>query len=142
VSQQLLDIDPLVQRTALNVLRLFKIEWLNPYLESLIRLVDNKTLRSELTAFPLAKDCSGVRAEDAVLEILPEHRKDFVPVLIACLFPKMRKRSGRLGGKGKKKIFRMLFGRLFGFPIWHSSLKFMRCRFISQVHQDLLESPY
>lgn len=142
VSQQLLDIDPLVQRTALNVLRLFKIEWLNPYLESLIRLVDNKTLRSELTAFPLAKDCSGVRAEDAVLEILPEHRKDFVPVLIACLFPKMRKRSGRLGGKGKKKIFRMLFGRLFGFPIWHSSLKFMRCRFISQVHQDLLESPF
>eukprot|EP00890_Picochlorum_soloecismus_P003078 jgi/Picsp_1/3771/NSC_06606-R1_u3 snornp protein utp20 len=100
VSQQLLDTDPLVQKTALNVLKLFKIEWLNPYLESLLKIVDNKTLRSELTAFPLAKESSGVRAEDAVLEILPEHRKGFVPVLIACLFPKMRKRSGRLGGKG------------------------------------------
>lgn len=101
ISQQLLDIDPLVQKTALNVLRLFKMDWLNPYLESLLRLVDNKTLRSELTAFPLAKESSGVRAEDAMSEILPEHRKGFVPVLIACLFPKMRKRSGRLGGKGE-----------------------------------------
>lgn len=35
-------------------LQVFKLKFLLPYLERLLRLADNKTLRAELTAFPLA----------------------------------------------------------------------------------------
>ena len=35
-------------------LQAFRIKWLAPYLDRLLRLADNKTLRAELTAFPLA----------------------------------------------------------------------------------------
>lgn len=102
VAGQLLSIDPLVQKTALNVLKLFKIPWLNPYHDSLLRIIDNKTLRAELTSFPLAVDSSSVRKDDQVIEILPEHRQELVSILIAVLFPRMRKRNGRLGGKGTR----------------------------------------
>ncbi len=100
VSSHVMDLDPLVQKTVFNVLKLFKLKWLNPYVERILRLVDNKTLRSELTAFPLAHDATSTRSEDSVVQIEAEHRKDLVPFIIACLFPRMRKRNGRLGGKG------------------------------------------
>lgn len=48
-------------RTPLRAcLQVFKLKFLLPYLERLLRLADNKTLRAELTAFPLA-----VRQADA-----------------------------------------------------------------------------
>ena len=100
VACQIMDIDPLVQKTVLQVLQLFKLEWLNPYLENLLRLVDNKTMRAELTAFPIAPSSTSVRKDDNVVVIESEHRKDLLPLLIAILFPRMRKRNGRLGGKG------------------------------------------
>lgn len=100
VSAHVMDLDPLVQKTVFNVLKLFKLKWLNPYLEKILRLVDNKTLRAELTAFPLARDATSTRSEDSVVQIEAEHRKDLVPFIIAALFPRMRKRNGRLGGKG------------------------------------------
>ena len=34
--------------------QVFKLKFLLPYLDRLLRLADNKTLRGELTAFPLA----------------------------------------------------------------------------------------
>jgi U3 small nucleolar RNA-associated protein 20 len=34
-------------------LQVFKLKFLLPYLDRLLRLADNKTLREELTAFPL-----------------------------------------------------------------------------------------
>lgn len=34
--------------------QVFKLKFLLPYLDRLLRLADNKTLREELTAFPLA----------------------------------------------------------------------------------------
>lgn len=34
------------------------------------------------------------------MRLAEEHRPALVPLLIRLLFPKMRKRSGRLGGKG------------------------------------------
>ncbi|KAI8107974.1 hypothetical protein M9434_006006 [Picochlorum sp. BPE23] len=101
VSAHVMDIDPLVQKTAVKVMNLFKLTWLSPYVDKILRFADNKTLRAELTAFPLAMSATSVRAnEDAVLEIEKDHRKDLVPLLIAMLFPRMRKRNGRLGGKG------------------------------------------
>lgn len=44
----------------------FKVAFVTSYMDRLLRLADNATLRSELAQFPLAAD-----AEDAVL---PEHR--------------------------------------------------------------------
>ena len=44
----------------------FKVQFVTSYMERLLRLADNATLRSELAQFPLAVD-----AGDA---ILPEHR--------------------------------------------------------------------
>jgi hypothetical protein len=88
---RIMDIDPLVQSTVLHTLKLFDLEWLNPYLDPLLRFVDNKTLRSELASFQLQRGADFVQIE---------HRQELVPFLIATLFPKIRKRNGRLGGKG------------------------------------------
>ena len=108
VASHCLDIDPLVQKTALKCLKAFKLPWLLPYLEKLMRLADNATLRSELAAFPLGLKSTSVRGGDDMEAILPEHRANLVPLLVALLFPKMRKRSGRLGGKGKNLLFFLL----------------------------------
>ena len=91
VCSRIMDIDPLVQSTVLQTLRPFDLKWLNPYLDSLLRLADNKTLRSELTAFQLDPSSDFIQRD---------HRDDIVPFLIAALFPRLRKRNGRLGGKG------------------------------------------
>lgn len=45
---------PLTPTPPHTPLQVFKLKFLLPYLERLLRLADNKTLRSELTAFPLA----------------------------------------------------------------------------------------
>lgn len=100
VSRHLLSTDTLLQQSALKCLCAFKLNWLKPYAERMMRLADNKTLRSELAAFPLAPVPTSIREGDEVTGIQPEHRKDLIPVVIALLYPKMRKRSGRLSGKG------------------------------------------
>ena len=105
VASHCLDVDPAVQQAALKCLKAFKLQWLAPYLDRLLRLADNKTLRSELAAFPLGKKPTSVREGDDIEAILPEHRAALVPLLVALLFPKMRKRSGRLGGKGEIIMF-------------------------------------
>ncbi|KAL4434124.1 hypothetical protein ABPG75_000565 [Micractinium tetrahymenae] len=100
VAVQLMDVDPAVQQGALKCLKVFKLKFLLPYLERLLRLADNKTLRAELTAFPLAVSSSSLREDEGGAALLAEHRAGVVPLLIRLLYPKMRKRSGRLGGKG------------------------------------------
>ncbi|KAL4860053.1 Small subunit processome component 20 [Chlorella vulgaris] len=97
---QLMDIDPTIQQGALKCLKVFKLKFLLPYLDRLLRLADNKTLREELTAFPLGASATSLRKDEGSSALLPEHRAGVVPLLIRLLFPKMRKRSGRLGGKG------------------------------------------
>ncbi|EFN57812.1 hypothetical protein CHLNCDRAFT_51116 [Chlorella variabilis] len=100
VAVQLMDVDPTIQQGALKCLKVFKLKFLLPYLDRLLRLADNKTLREELTAFPLAARATSLREDEGKLALLAEHRAGVVPLLIRLLFPKMRKRSGRLGGKG------------------------------------------
>jgi hypothetical protein len=48
----------------------------------------------------LCRRPTSLRADEGALALLAEHRAGVVPLLIRLLFPKMRKRSGRLGGKG------------------------------------------
>jgi U3 small nucleolar RNA-associated protein 20 len=54
VAAHVMDPEPDVQTAALRCLRAFKLQWLAPYLDRVARLADNKTLRAELAAFPLA----------------------------------------------------------------------------------------
>ena len=61
VASHCLDVDPAVQQAALKCLKAFKLQWLAPYLDRLLRLADNKTLRSELAAFPLGKIPTSIR---------------------------------------------------------------------------------
>ncbi|PSC76593.1 small subunit processome component 20-like protein [Micractinium conductrix] len=100
VAVQLMDVDPAVQQGALKCLKVFKLKFLLPYLDRLLRLADNKTLRAELTAFPLGVSTTTLRDDEGGTALLAEHRQGVVPLLIRLLYPKMRKRSGRLGGKG------------------------------------------
>ena len=45
---------------------------------------------------------TSLREDEGGSALLGEHRAGVVPLLIRLLFPKMRKRSGRLGGKGAR----------------------------------------
>ncbi|KAK9845304.1 hypothetical protein WJX81_002986 [Elliptochloris bilobata] len=92
VARQLLDMDAAVQQAALKCLKGFRLRYLGAHLDRLLRLADDATLRVELASFPLAAGAEG--------GIAAEHRADLLAVLVRLLWPKMRKRSGRLGGKG------------------------------------------
>jgi U3 small nucleolar RNA-associated protein 20 len=101
VAAQLLDMDTTVQTSALHCLAAFKLPFLMPYSDRLLKLADNKTLRAELAAFPLSPDSKAVlRDGEEGAALLEEHRQGLVPLLTRLLYPKMRKRNGRLGGKG------------------------------------------
>lgn len=92
VALQLSDIEPAVQKAALECLKVFKVKYVVAYFDRLVKLADNETLRAQLACFPLAPD-----APEA---ILPEHRAGLAAVLARLLLPKLRKRTGRLGGRG------------------------------------------
>ncbi|KAK9818396.1 hypothetical protein WJX72_012002 [[Myrmecia] bisecta] len=93
VALQLMDMEPGVQQAALQCLKVFKLPYLTPaIMERLLRLASDATLREELTGFPLPADVEGA--------IPAEHRAGAIPVMVRLLWPKMRKRSGRLAGKG------------------------------------------
>lgn len=50
---------------------------------------------------PTPCSASSLREDEGGAALLAEHRPGVVPLLIRLLYPKMRKRSGRLGGKGE-----------------------------------------
>lgn len=92
VVYQLSDADTALQTAAIQCLKPFKVPFVSPYIDSLLRFASPKSLRSALTTF----DLTG-QQEDGLAE---QHRAGLVPVLIRVLFPSLRKRSGRLAGKG------------------------------------------
>ncbi|KAL0035339.1 hypothetical protein WJX77_001780 [Trebouxia sp. C0004] len=92
VVKQLQDTDSGVQQAALRSLQVFKVKFVSPYGEQLQRLAADQTLREAMTGFAL-----GPGSESG---IAPQHRAGLIPLLVRLLYPKMRKRSGRLGGKG------------------------------------------
>lgn len=87
------DAEPSVQAAALRVLRGYKMAYLaGSSGERLERLAEEASLRRELAAWPLAADVEGAPGD--------AERPGLLPLLISLLFPRLRKRSGRLGGKG------------------------------------------
>ncbi|KAG2487780.1 hypothetical protein HYH03_013624 [Edaphochlamys debaryana] len=93
VATHLLEPEGPVQMAALRCLRPYRFRWLPAEMsDRLNKLADDATLREEMAVFPLAPGADGGVGEEA--------RPGLVPLLIRVLFPKMRKRSGRLGGRG------------------------------------------
>ena len=81
---------PAVQKVALEVLVAFKLKFLLPYKENLLRLLEEKDFKQELLAFPLGQE------ESSIAE---EHRPDLMPVILRLLYGRMRaKKAGKKGG--------------------------------------------
>lgn len=81
-----------VQQSVLKCLRAFKFKALTPYIDVMLRLCDLKNLREVLTTYPLQRGAAeGINAE---------HRPFAVPYFTRALYPFMKKRTGRLGGRG------------------------------------------
>jgi U3 small nucleolar RNA-associated protein 20 len=82
-----------VQALALEILVAYKLKFLLPYKDHLLRLIDEKQFKSELLAFPLGEETTDIK---------PEHRADLMPVLLRLLYGRMRaaKAGKKHGGRG------------------------------------------
>jgi U3 small nucleolar RNA-associated protein 20 len=82
-----------VQALALEILVAYKLKFLLPYKDHLLRLIDEKQFKSELLAFPLGEETTDIK---------PEHREDLMPVLLRLLYGRMRaaKAGKKHGGRG------------------------------------------
>jgi len=81
-----------VQKIALDILVAFKLKYLIPYKENLLRLLEDKDFKGELMAFSLGIDSSAIRSE---------HRNQMMPVVLRLLYGRLRaaKRGKKDGGK-------------------------------------------
>ena len=76
-----------VQKHAMKCLFTWRFDYMNEYKENLERLIDEKTLREEITSFNLTIEASPIK---------PEHRKPLSNIIISVLFGKLisiRKKS-------------------------------------------------
>jgi U3 small nucleolar RNA-associated protein 20 len=82
-----------VQALALEILVAYKLKFLLPYKDHLLRLIDEKQFKSELLAFPLGEETTDIK---------PEHRADLMPVVLRLLYGRMRaaKAGKKHGGRG------------------------------------------
>ena len=69
------DRDGSVQAAALKALRPFKLRFLGPHLDRLVKMADDKTLREQLAAFPLAPST----AREGEEGLLDKHRPGLMP---------------------------------------------------------------
>jgi U3 small nucleolar RNA-associated protein 20 len=90
-----------VQSVALEILVAYKLKFLLPYKENLLRLLDEKQFKSELLAFPIGEENTDIK---------PEHRADLMPVILRLLYGRMRaaKAGKKHGGRGAILGRRML----------------------------------
>ena len=82
-----------VQKLALQILLAFKLKYLLPYKDNLLKLLDDEDFKKELIAFPLSEDTSDIKAE---------HRDALLPVVLRLLYGRLRatKKGKKDGGKG------------------------------------------
>ena len=125
--RNLISADENVQAASFLLLRAFGAEHMDKYAHVMEKIANTSLIRQAITAFPLHHEytddenvdgCSGgveattkskkkkqkTSTKDdkagSLNTLRPEHRSAIVPLLIRLLWPKMRKRSGRLAGKG------------------------------------------
>lgn len=79
-----------IQMSVLRCLAVWKFDYLSPYMESLERLVDDKSFREELALFSIDPELSDVVA------VQEKHRNGLIPVLTLILFSKMMSKSSKV----------------------------------------------
>lgn len=84
--------DSSVQKAAFNCILAYNQEQINPYVNRILRIINDKMVKTELTMFSLD-------VEDTD-QVLPEHRAQLMPVLLRVLFGKM---IGKIGKKSTGK---------------------------------------
>ena len=80
-----------IQKLAIECLMAYKFKYLSPYKENLDRLMEDKTFRDELMCFS---------SDEELNVVIPEHRAEFIHILIRILYGKMQRWTGA-GTRGK-----------------------------------------
>lgn len=83
-----------IQRASFNCLIAYEIDQLKPYIPRILKILNDKSVRSELSTF-----CISANESD---QVIPEDRSELIPVLLRILFGKMK---GQIGKKssGREK---------------------------------------
>lgn len=89
-----------VQRVAFNCLAVYDTKFLTPYVDKILRLLDEKRVRSELSLFSIDSESSHIRED---------HRAQVIPIVHRVLFGRMlsrvdKKSSGRDKADMRKSI--------------------------------------
>eukprot|EP00898_Chlorokybus_atmophyticus_P007671 jgi/Chlat1/7905/Chrsp67S07348 len=93
----LMDMDPEVQQLTLASLNNHKDASLLRYSEQLERLINYKTAREEMARWNLSVNAGGVQ---------PKDRSMLMPHIVRIMFPKLRKKSGKVAGRSAAGISR------------------------------------
>lgn len=124
--------DSSIQKASLNCILIFKLEAIEPYVSKMFKLLDEKSVRSELTTFS---------ADEESTFIQDEHRSTLMPILLRILFGRMIGKIGqKASGRDKADIRKTLvmrfiasckhneimffFGLLFDPIFKHTDLKY------------------
>lgn len=118
----LTDADPAIQSKALHCLQMHRLSFLDPYMDHLQGLCNQKTIRDVLVRFPLWPDAmvlqergtgagnQSQRGENAnhpkEYAILPEHRAQLIPLIIRILYPRLKKGKNGYIGRGNTGTLR------------------------------------
>eukprot|EP00963_Diacronema_lutheri_P004751 scaffold358_cov343-Pavlova_lutheri.AAC.37 len=112
--------DPSTQSKALKCLQMYRLHFLDPYVDHLYGLCNQKTIRDVLIRFPLwpnatileetgtgSRSTVGGRSDSpAALAILPEHRAELIPLIIRILHPRLKKGKGGSIGRSNAGTLR------------------------------------
>ncbi|XP_076059899.1 small subunit processome component 20 homolog [Oratosquilla oratoria] len=86
---------PKVQKLSLDCIMTYGHKHLSPYKESLYRILDDKTFKTEITLFT-------IDSSNADTKLQEKHRVPFMSVLLRILYGKMQHKTGpNTAGKGK-----------------------------------------
>lgn len=99
--------DASMQKAAFNCLTAYDIDYIRSYADKILRLLDDKKIRSELSSF-------SIDSEDGLINA--DHRKNLIPIIHRILFGRMigqvgKKTSGRdKADKRKSSVMRYIAG--------------------------------
>ena len=87
-----------VQKAAFNCLLAYENESIKPYVEKLLRILNDKKVRNELTMFSIDAEKSD--------QVNPQHRPQMIPILQRILFGRMISQVGRKSSGSDKADLR------------------------------------
>ncbi|XP_015790909.1 small subunit processome component 20 homolog [Tetranychus urticae] len=121
--------NPIVQKAALNCLFNYNDKNVNPYRESLFRLLDDTTFKDEILLF-------GSRGPNPDEEhVKPEHRSAVIPFVMRILYGKMLSKTGsRTAGKANFDLRRSIVFRFLASCSKDEIMSFLKLSFAGFVH--------